>query len=154
MTNMEKISLSTALKVKKRFVSDLKSYKEKILENNSNLKQNKPLYNIEDLFIEYNDLKEKIISLKCKIRKANISIIEPLVKIEEEKDRLVMYKVLREKTKEGFQKSGGYGESEVLEYKAQMSKTEIDKLITNTQKSIFLVQEIIDKHNASVLIEI
>lgn len=145
------ITLSTALKLKKATASELKAVKQKIIQNNSILKNNEYDYSFEDLATDFLKLKEKLINIKTKIRNANGPISETLVKIEEEKDTLAFYINLRENTKDKWNSS--YGD-DLIEYKSQKSKKEIDLFIEKYKISIYALQEQIDKHNANTLIEI
>ena len=147
---MAKINLNKALKLKKRIASDMAKIREKILKYNSfNAKNDRSeKYDVEDLKAEYIDMMNGFISLKALINSKNSTIQADLYRIDEYKGLLSMYK--RMPTKEGFFTE--YGDND-QQYKVQISETEIDVLIKETEDLIEKTQDKIDKFNYNNEIE-
>lgn len=142
-TNMEKVTLAKALKVRKRLVQQLSKLDEKIGRNNSVLEGNAREASVVSFFPERKELVEKLVALKLAMYRANDGIQEQIFQIAELKGFIQQLQSLD--TKEGKIESYSFKGDTV--YNAELKKGDVENLIATTEAEIDVIQDKIDKYN-------
>ena len=149
---MSEITLARALKYKNRVVERIRKVEDDIRANNSILVGGEREYNVEELFKERLGLEAHLVDLKMRIDSANAPIKESIVQMQGLKGRLVFLQSVP--TTHGKQHSHRmYGDEGEVVYEATARKVEIDSWITGINKQLDDLQEFVDKHNNTQVIE-
>lgn len=141
------MNLNKALKLKKKLVKKSNDFFTKFQSSNSiDITQNEtPDYDPKEMYERWKSCIDELITLKSKIHIANQPIASKIFKLGELKS---MVQHLRNvNTKSGKQRISPYA-SEMTEYKAWMSKVDIDNHIEDLEYQIEQIQEEIEAFNA------
>ncbi len=138
------MKLIRALSEKNKLARNIKDIQNRIINHNSYIAGNSPVYNIKEQLSQLNESIEKIVEIKSKITHANIEKIELVYKLSELKSMTSFLKKLN--IKEGKVREEGYN-SDVNEYKSELSNVERDKLVEELETKIDLMQMELDKFN-------
>lgn len=144
------ISLSQALKKKKRLVHEIQSIQTKIQTNNSILATNTFITENDKLLAELELKKWDLIDLKLKIFKANLKIYDKILEMGEAKSHIQFLRAID--TSDGDIEGGRYGSETIVKKKAQLTKTAIETEIKEYETKIESLQDIIDEFNAKTKI--
>lgn len=143
------VTLSKALKIKNRLISEVQDLQSKIREYNQVHEDNFAPFNVEEMLNELQATKEKLVTLKTNIHNKCEPIRNNIFKISELKDTL---KFLSEvPTKSGMVKSHSYSQ-EMIPMKSYISSMEMDKHIKTIRAEIEDLQDTIDVFNAKTTI--
>lgn len=145
------MKLSRALKEKNRLIKRITAMRNNITSSNVVLDANEFSYDMADLQANYVALVDILIELKVAIQIANQPILAKIYALSELKAAIAMYSQLD--TKEGAHESGGYGNSELRQYKTQISRSELDIKIEELQSEIDAWQDEIDEFNSTTKID-
>lgn len=145
------MKLARALKEKNRLIKRITAMRNHITSSNVVLDANEFSYNIFELQSNYTALIDILIELKVAIQIANQPILSKIYALSEVKAAIAMYSQLD--TKEGSHESGGYGNSELRQYKLQISRSELDIKIEDLQTEIDAWQDEIDEFNSKTTID-
>ena len=129
-----KLKLTRALKEKNRLIKKITAMRNHITSSNVVLDANEFSYDMADLQDNYVALVDILIELKVAIQIANQPILSKIYSLSELKAAIAMYTQLD--TKEGSHESGGYGNSELRQYKTQISRAELDIKLEDLQSEI------------------
>lgn len=139
---MNQMTLSRALRYKKRVIESLKKIELDIQQNNSRISQNTPEFDVEVLV----KLREKITSvltnLKLDIQKATFPIMNLILELGEVKGEIVFWSSLN--TRHGLYND--YSDDSV-EYVATFRKKQIDEKVNVLKDKIDFLQTSIDSFN-------
>lgn len=145
------MNLTRALKEKNRLIKRITIFKNQIVSSNVALKENPFPYNMEILQNNYTALVDILINLKVAIQIANQPILKKIYALSELKSAAAMLTSLD--TKEGMHETGGYGATDLREYKVQINRAELDSRVDNLQTEIDALQDKIDEFNATTTID-
>lgn len=147
---MAQITLTKALKLKKKLAGEMAELCSKLGKHNSYEEGQTPKYNTKEVLIEYTTLQEKLTDLKVKIAKANEGILHDILTLAELKQVLSLLRGLD--AKEGLTRIGYQGDIKVNMISTISSK-EKDQFIKSTQDAIGNLQDKIEEYNATTKIE-
>jgi len=148
---MTKISLAKALKLKNRMTGDLKTLETRVQSYNSNEKGRTVPYDGKSTYLESNALRMGIVHLKTTIQLANKPIEQEIIFLGELKAEISFLSSVP--TRKGVEITVNYGKEITTEFIASISKEEIDAVIKELQSKIDDLQDKIDAHNATTMIE-
>jgi len=147
-----KVTLSKALKLKNRFGSKVQDVSEKIASYNSVTEGHECPVNVTVLMSRRGKLVEALVSLKLAINNANIPVQGSIYLLTELKSDMQFIKRLD--TSHG-QENTGWGENvSTVEKVATIGYADAQTLMESIEADIDLNQDILDKHNHTVGIEI
>jgi hypothetical protein len=140
------MKLYKALKIKKRLAGEISTIKNQIKDKNSYLvgSLNSERFNINTLFEKLQKKIDKLINLKFAINQANVEIQAKIYILGENK---ALISFLNEIDVTEGNKIVGYADSNIIEYKVQMSENKRDEHIKEFQKKVDAIQEEIDVYN-------
>jgi len=144
------MKLTKALKLKNSLVREVADLKNIVNESNVYFVKNTPKY---DSKTKYSELLGKSIELaihKAKIAVTNTAIYPQMFLMAEMKGLIQHLKTLC--TEDGI-RPAMHREAVELEYKATISKNDVDNEITRLTKEVERLQDAIDEHNATNSIE-
>lgn len=141
------MKLYQALKAKKKIAADLSQLWKRFHESNSTVKGAEKNYDPKTLWDGIQNKSDELIALKVAIQSANKPILEKIYKIAELKSRASGLKSLD--TRNGIDASHrSYSElATTIEYEAIFKKTEVDKIISDTEAEIAKLQDEIEQYN-------
>ena len=156
---MNKITLSRALKERKRIIGRINNYTSEIIRNNIYEEENKDIghksnkIDIIDIYKKREFEIEKLLELKIKIGKANAvsGILDLVCEMEELKDLIHFYDKLPYEANSYVETIGD--KSVYIERKAQINREDIINKKLEIQSRIERLQDEIDEKNATVKID-
>lgn len=153
---MATISLSKALKLKNRLAKRVAELQRKITEQNSHLAGAVTDYDTPALYEELKHTKNRLISLKAAISRANAPVQDTIYRLAEYKGLIAFLKELE--TRRGRQRmrvEAFFPASEgPQEYEAQITATERDQEIERLETEIDRFQDELDRFNITTTIEV
>jgi hypothetical protein len=146
------MTLTSALKVKNRLIGQLNKVRSDIHEHNSTCKDRE--IDIQALWQEEIDTRNKLIELKSKISKETAKIADKLVSLAEHKSYLQFLNGLSCRTGEDisiicYSSSATKTEN----WSSYISETKRRQLIKETEEQIAWLQDCIDEFNATTVID-
>lgn len=148
---MSQITISRALKLKNKLVSEINKEWQKISQYNSSLQGASMPYDIKASYEKWTQLKAKLVELKTKIHLANAPVYEVIFAMSEMKDSCKLLGSL------GCSQGviiDRYGRTDTpLVYTAAISISENEQNIVFLEKKIEELQDVLEEHNASTKIE-
>lgn len=148
---MSMVSLSKALKLKNRKVQKVNSLRSKIHNSNSVLMGSDPDFRVADLYPELQKELADLWNLKAKINAANVPVHPLIYEMAEIKGQITWLNSLN--TARGKQMIG-YMQTEPQEYVAQMDAVQVAAEVDRLQVRLDEIQDELDRHNATVQIDI
>lgn len=145
------VTLSKALKIKNRLVSDITDYQKKIIEYNQVHTGDKVPYDTRELLAYLLESKERLITLKTKIHTTCEPIREKIFKLGELKDTLKFLSDVPTKT--GMVKASPYSH-ETVEMSSCISTIDMEVTRNTLRGEIEDIQDSIDLFNAKTKISI
>lgn len=148
---MEKMTLSRALRYKKRVIERIRKFESDVQENNSKVEGEArdvdPTLSIQLRESWVNHL----IDLKLKVQEATRPIQRLVLELAEAKAEISFYRGIS--TVHGMHRPR-YRDEAAVKYEAVIRKPEVDSAVSALQDKIDDLQTQIDNHNAETLIEI
>lgn len=138
------MTIAQALKEKNRLISEIKKIKEKIQKYNQMPVERERLYNVVELFDEFNTLKEKLVVIKTAIQLASEPMRKDVFVQSELKDSLSFIRNIPCESgivRDRYSREEGYEVSST--YNAKM----LDEMGTTIEKQIEEIQDRLDKFN-------
>lgn len=148
---MSQITITRALKLKNKLLSEINKEWMKVSNYNSNVYGATWPYDIEACYKRWEELKGKLVELKTKIHLANAPVYEVIFAMSEMKEsaKLLNALVCQEGTI-----VDRYGRNETpLTYATVITLAMKEERIAFLEKKIEEMQEILEEHNASTKIE-
>ena len=148
---MEKMTLSRALRYKKRVIENIRNLESEVTENNSKVADTErdcdPVLALEHrrAWVEH------LVDLKLTIQEATRPIQRLVLELAETKAEMSF--LSRIPTNHGMHR-GHYRDEAPLMYEAAIRKQEVNKLLLDLRDRIDNLQTKIDLHNAETTIEI
>lgn len=142
------ISISNALKLKKRLANQLAKLDTRICTYNSYCTDS-PEYDVKKLYAQRMVLAERMVKLKVAISEANRPIQKSIFEIAECKAMAAT--LARIETKHGPQAEGYSGV--IANYNAQFRKRDVDREIRKIEMEIDRIQDELDRFNFTSMIE-
>lgn len=148
------MKLAKALKVKNRLAGEIANAQRLIVESNVVEGANQPAHDVEELHMTLIAKQGQLAELKAKINRANGPIWESIVTLAELKGRAAWYRSIPTKSGtfvEGASRFSGPGIT--VNYRAQMSASDVEDNIAYLNEKIEKLQDEIDTFNATTEIE-
>lgn len=148
------MKLAKALRLKNKLVGVIGVLQERISQSNVSEGDNKPSYQVSELYQRLCVLLNVLSTVKTAISRANTPIQSTIFQIAESKGMVKMLKDLN--TRDGvFASSRGYGESTPpTVYHAQWKAPEVDAKVAELEAQIEKMQDDIDAHNAVTEVDV
>lgn len=148
---MSQITVTRALKLKNKLVSEINKEWQKISQYNSCIVGGHMPYDVKASYEKWLQLKAKLVELKTKIHLANAPVYEVIFAMSEMKDSCKLLSSL------GCNEGAiidRYGRNETpLVYTSAISVTENENNIVLLEKKIEELQEVLEEHNSTVKID-
>lgn len=147
------MKLAKALKEKNRLAGEINRLRTLIDRENSRNVKSSSKVDVSKLWDEMITATDRLIALKTAIFKANAGIYEKIVRMAELKGKASWITTIptnNEKTEENY----GSGNIIVTEFKAWLTREDIDKMTKTLQDEISKLQDELDEYNATACIEI
>lgn len=147
------MNIKQALKKKNKLAAEIKTELQKFSRYNSVVEGTERIYNPRQAFESYQRKINSLISLKTAIHKANVPVYDKIFRLSELKSMIQQLRGISCESGTIHQR-GGYGtpDSTVL-MSADMTVLERDQLIEKLDTDIEFIQEELDTHNATTLID-
>ncbi len=152
------MTIARAMKHRVRVASRLNRVSRDIQSQNSHMENNKPEVDVKALMEVRNALMIHLVDLRVAIDRASEPIKRDLFSLAEKKTEMVFLQQIE--TKDGKQPTSSWSvrgsgiESTIMTYKATYRKFEIDKMIIHLETTMDVLQENLDRHNATTKITI
>ena len=143
------MKISTALKRKNKLTIELSRLRERINRHNSVLVGNERPYDIKLLQGELTEKTDALIELKTRLFMANLPIQRLIFEMSELKGLAKYYRTLDVKKGRQVAFSRFNDGSEPREYEAVLTEADIDRLTTDLENRIDIIQEQLDVYNAT-----
>lgn len=148
---MSQITISRALKLKNKLVSEINKEWAKVSSYNSNIAEAVVPYDIEACYKRWEELKGKLVELKTKIHLANAPVYGVIFAMSEMKESAKLLNALV--CQEGAIVDR-YGRNETpLVYATVITLATKEERIALLEKKIEEMQDVLEEHNASTKIE-
>ena len=141
----QNLTISQALKEKKKLASNIQKNWTKIMEYNSLPKGANRPYDVILLKNETLDLTNELIALKSMIHEASAPVRSKIFRLSELKS--IMQKLLAISTKDGLVKSSRGSDNTLSEMEAILKVKDIDDLLLSYQAEIDQIQNELDNFN-------
>lgn len=149
-----KISLAKALKLKNRFAEKLSDVSNTIFTYNAVIEgQDRPA-DINALMIKREKLVDALINLKTAISKANEPVQKTIYLLAELKGDVTFLKGLDTKSGKQVDRSAWNDENKIYKKECVLDFETVQGLLERAQSDVDANQDILDKHNHTVEIEI
>lgn len=148
---MNTVTLSRALRSIKRMKERIAKVGANIQASNSTPKVNKRQWDVNALLEERKALTVNLVKFKLVLADATRPIMPLILEIAEIKGEITLLQGIS--TVEGFVHQS-YGDSPPVEYTAILTAPEIEKRVTVLQGRIDELQQKIDHHNATTMVDI
>lgn len=146
-----KMTLSKALRWKKRAVEKLHQFETEVQENNSHVEGEEPEVDVTDSLGKRSVWMQHLIALKLQLMKASEPIRHKIFALAEAKSEICFLQ--RVPVNHGKVR-GRFREEAELTYVATVRKAERDQMIQALQDKIDLLQTEIDAFNAETVLEV
>ena len=147
---MESMTLSRALRYKKRLVERIGKVEKDIQSANSYRVENTPEVDVQASLAQRTELVAQLVSLKLKLQAATAPIMETILNLAEKKAEISFWQSVD--TKRGIHQDQ-WGDSPAVEYDSTFSRNFVDERIFEIQNEIDQLQTQIDAHNASTEVQ-
>lgn len=148
---MEKMTLSRALRYKKRVVEKIRQFESDVQNSNTIVVGEGREVDVRLALQQRAAWVKHLVDLKLAIQTASQPIQRAVLDLAETKSEIAFLQ--RVGTQHGTQQSRYSGEPS-LKYESEIRKQERDKMITALQDRIDTLQTLIDAHNAETRIEV
>lgn len=148
---MEKMTLSRALRYKKRVVEKIRNLESEIQTNNSKIDGEERDCDVRLALKQRTQWTLHLIDLKLKIQEATRPVQALILELAEAKSEISFLQ--RIQTIHGTQPSR-FRDEHTVKYVAEIRKPELDKMVQALQNKIDSLQTRIDAHNADTTVEI
>ena len=141
------MKLAKALKQKNKIAGEVAQLKDLLTKQNVRSTKQKFDYVNTDVLAQLRGKIGELVKVKAAIASANVEVYEKIFRLAELKGLVTTLTALD--VRNGvFYERGGYGEQPVaIEYIAQLTKVEVDKLIAELQAEIQSLQDELDEFN-------
>lgn len=146
-----KMTLSKALRWKKRAIEKLRQFESEVQEHNSHVEGEEPEVDVQDSLNKRQQWRDHLIVLKLQLMKVSEPIRHKIFALAETKSEIAFLQ--RVPVTHGKQRSR-YREETELNYVATIRKAERDQMIQTLQDKIDQLQTEIDAFNAETVLEI
>lgn len=150
---MEMMTLAKALKHKNRVAQKIARISDDIRQNNSILAVNDPEVNVLILDTMRAELTDYLVALKTAIHRASDKVRDKIFLLAELKGSILFYRSIdtQHGKREAHRFSGG---EEFVEHKAAMRKGMMDRMVTELEEKIDVIQDQLDEFNMTTKINI
>ena len=145
-----KLTLAKTLRVKNRIVSAIRKASREIARYNSLPVDTKREINVTESLAKRAELVNTLIELKAKLSEANVPIQADIFRLAEAKGDIVFLGEIP--TFEGT--THEYGREQGTAHESVIKKEDVDKQVKVKEDEIEAIQDKLDKHNATVTIDI
>jgi len=152
---MSKLTISQALKAKKKLINKINQLKTKIQHNNRYIKGDSSSldYDVKELLIQLETSSAELVNLKAAIQRANVPVLEKIYRLSELKDLITLYRMIP--TSKGRERATyRAAEAAPVEWAVQVDQLTVDKKLAEIENEIELVQEHLDKFNHTTYLDI
>lgn len=141
------MKIAKALKLKNQLAGEAAQLKELLLKQNSRSTKQKFDYDNREVLARLRVKLDELIKTKAAVAAANAEIYDKIFRLAELKGLVTTLTALD--TKAGvFHEGGRFGETAYeVEYVAQLSKVEVDKLVAELNAEIQSLQDALDEFN-------
>lgn len=149
-----KLTLTKALQLKNRIAEKLSKVSSNIRNNNSGIADRTKTVDVQAAMIKRDRLVKAMVSLKTALQKANTPIFEHIFMNAERRSTIAFLSSLP--TQEGPQERMiRFGaEERMLNFTSEIKQSEVEEMISTLETELDEAQEIIDRHNYSVSIDV
>ena len=144
------MTLSRALRYKKRLVERIGKIERDIQNSNSYRVENVPEIDVNVALAQRTELVSQLVSLKLKLQAATAPIMEMILNLAEKKAEISFWQSVD--TKRGIHQDQ-WGDAPAVEYNSTFSRNFVDERIFEIQNQIDQLQTKIDAFNASTEIQ-
>jgi hypothetical protein len=143
------MKLAKALKLKNQLAGQIANLKETLKTQNCRPAKQPFDYDNQDLWRQLRTTVDELVRVKTIIAVANISIYDRVFRLAELKGLIASLGTLE--TKQGtFNENEGYrGAANPVEYRSQLSRQDLDRLIVELQAEVRDIQDTLDEFNAT-----
>jgi hypothetical protein len=145
------MTLAKALKTKNRLAQKINNLQMEIQQENSFRADSSKRIDVEVLMLELQNATEELIKLKIVIFVASTPMRENILRLSEQKAKIVFLKAIN--TTEG-KDAGRWGGEVEIEYEATYDKSYVKQEVLKCENSIDTLQEELDQFNHKTEIEI
>ena len=149
---MKKVTLAKALQIKNQLVGDVAALKLQLAQQNSRPVGQKFDYDAKQLLVRLQAAIAKLVKVKAAIAVANVKIYEAIFRRAELKGLVSALAALD--TKSGVFTESDYPSRLEVRYRAQLGRTQVDKLVAAGNVEIQALQDELDQFNVTTLIEV
>jgi len=142
---MPTLTISQALKLKKKVINQINVAKGKVQHNNRFQKETKSDYDVNSLIATISEKTDLLIKLKVAIQKANEPVLEKIYRLSELKDTIKFYRQIP--TGKGRERISYHVETATVEWDNQIGQLEVDKRLEALESEIETIQEELDTFN-------
>ena len=141
------MKIAKALKLKNQLAGEVAQLKDLLLKQNSRSTKQKFDYNNHEVLTRLRAKLDELVKIKAAVAAANAEIYDKIFRLAELKGLVTTLTSLD--TKAGvFHEGRGFGEAAYeVEYVAQLSKVEVDKLVGELNAEIQGLQDALDEFN-------
>lgn len=147
MAETTNISLSKALRLRKRLKEEIGVLNDRIIANNSIIKGSQREYEVAELMKKREQTVYALVALKISLLQANAQVQQKLLMLDESKAKITLLNSID--TRHGPALAGHFSQEATIEYDAQLRKVNVDKEIKMQEKLIDQLQDEIDRFNAT-----
>ncbi|HEY0866656.1 MAG TPA: hypothetical protein VGE01_04735 [Fimbriimonas sp.] len=149
--SMQKVSLAKALKIKNRQVQTISNLRTIVTGGNSRLVGAEVEFDVRETYDRLKVETDRLVAIKSAITAANVPIQPAIYRIAELKGMIAFLRGVP--TKRGRQIEP-YMMEDPQEFEADITAAEIEAEVSRFEREIDDLQDEIDRHNASVVVEI
>jgi len=141
------MKIAKALKLKNQLAGEVAQLKDLLLKQNSRSTKQKFDYNNHEVLTRLRAKLDELVKIKAAVAAANAEVYDKIFRLAELKGVVTTLTSLD--TKAGvFHEGRGFGEAAYeVEYVAQLSKVEVDKLVGELNAEIQGLQDALDEFN-------
>ena len=141
------MKIAKALKLKNQLAGEVAQLKDLLLKQNSRSTKQKFDYNNHEVLTRLRAKLDELVKIKAAVAAANAEVYDKIFRLAELKGLVTTLTSLD--TKAGvFHEGHGFGEAAYeVEYVAQLSKVEVDKLVAELNAEIQGLQDALDEFN-------
>ena len=141
------MKLAKALKLKNQLAGEVAELKKLLAAQNVRSTKQKFDYDNREVLARLRAKLDELVRVKAALAAANVEAYEKIFRLAELKGLVTALEAVD--TKSGvFHEDHGFGESHhEVEYVAQLSKVEVDKLVADLKNEIQLLQDALDEFN-------
>lgn len=144
------MKLSKALKEKNRVAGEIAVLKTLLAQQNVRPSTQKFDYDAQDVLTQLRARLDELVKVKTGIAQANTAVYDKIFRLAELKGLSATLKTLDTKNGVFKESSGIYGSAYDVEYVAQLKKTDVDRLVAETDAEIQALQDRLDEFNFTV----